>query len=66
MQLKQIINYMKILKFLNCYVANLYRANQLTEVAYLFGSVFFVKMANLGCFCNTHNDFGVRQQYQAS
>ena len=57
---------MKILKFLNCYVANLYRANQLTEVAYLFGLVFFVKMANLGCFCNTHNDFGVRQQYQAS
>ena len=66
MHLKQIINYMKILKFLNCYVANLYTANQLAEVAYLFGLVFFVKTANLGCFCNTQNDFGVRQQHQAS
>ena len=33
----------------------------LTEVAYLFGLVIFVKKANLGCLCNTQNDFGVKQ-----
>ena len=56
MQLKQIVNYMEFLRFLdklcniNCYIVNLYKTNWLTEVAYLFGLVFFVKKANLGCF----------------
>ena len=52
---------------INCYVINLYQANWLTEVAYLFGLLFFVKKKeNLGCFCNSQNDFDVRQQHQTS
>ena len=51
---------------LNCYVVNLYKASWLTEVSYLFRLVFFVKKANLGCFCHTQIDYGVRQQDQAS
>ena len=31
----------------------LYKGNQLTEVAYLYGVVFLVKKKNIGCFCNT-------------
>ena len=38
----------------------------LTEVAYLFASISFVKKTNLGSFCNTQNDFGVGQQHQVS
>ena len=51
---------------INCYVVNLYKVSWLTEVSYLFGLVFFAKKANLGCFCNTQIDYGVRQQDQAS
>ena len=36
-----------------CNVVNLYKANWLTEAAFLFGLVFFVKKANSGSFCNT-------------
>ena len=41
-------------------------SNWLTEVAYLLGLEFFVKKANSRYFCNAQNDFGVRQQHQAS
>ena len=45
---------------INCYVSKLYKVYWLIEIGYLFGLVFFVKTANLGCFCNTQSNFGER------